>query len=1014
MSDAPHQHRDAAVDPLAHLRSQFESVSTLLERAREAVSEGRCPPDALEKELGELRARFTRAHRILAQESAFVRVKAPWQEADTLASLEAISGEIHRAGVSLNAFEALERVLALEHEGRADAPLLAPAKDRARTLLDIDPETGPVAELADGTRPLAALLILAEEGERLLDNEALLLSESVEEVYGRSLAVAALRGRLRSPEPEPEPDSDPQLGRDLVHEPERPPEEPLAELQTEEEVFAPEIEELRQLKGTTGVAKFESLLEGSEPEGERDADGKPIFSVTDDEFDSAELGRNEVDAEAETLFDDSFERVPRVDRPEREVEPSDSEYKRVVHEVADLPTANIDMAPHLRSRERRDRAASPRERTRRKTDAPRTTPRRTPEPEPVSRPGRPEPLTQTGFKRPKSSPEMRKHGTRATGRRDQRAATVRNPPLSRPGRQPASPSVRTGPRRATGTTTTTTSTGRSALHKTGRSRSGLHPAGNRPPAAAGRSGPQAAARSGPHASQRSGLHPGRSGPHPAQRSGLQPAGRSGLHPRRGHRIDQEARRETARAALGAKPPSRGLTRRVAEPKRSSRFLGLSALKVFRWESLDGCAEQILRARPAERLELIHGLILRLVGDGRYGLAYLLGRVLEEHDPKLQVPMPSWLLRTLAIASHMTRPQGPLEGILRDSLAERDGFEKQYRPPKSFTLFLFASTLRPALLAPSSGATEMLKNLKLDPQLSELARTVAKYGERLQGIEAGELAEVTTLASWKREYQEFLDEARAWCQEASSLTVVNKDATHIWRIWWTQDGLLSDLFEYVWGKKGEDLREISERLESLKTDAQVEAEVNDLQRRIGGKEIRGRALSRLTEHTRSALDWVQRWVDLRSRRPSLRNFVQREFEALRFELKRNSRTILSELDELRRSRKPELASAASCAHRAAADFFGLFERDRPFSRSEPHPKHLLQANLLRLEGLELDEEWLPSGSYKALLKPLLELVEQKADWIAAFQSRLGSKDRVGTQRILEHMRFIRSQRSKKKR
>ncbi len=1039
---------EEVLNPLAPLRKQFRQVQQLLEDARSAVADGRVPPAELETALQALRTRFASAHRQLAEESAFVRLHASWQGADTLSSLEALSGEIQSAGVSLNAFEALERVLGLSLEGNPDSMLLAAAKANAERLLKIDPETGSVKELADGTRPLAALLVLADEGPQLEDEEALLLSETVEETYGKRLAVAALRGRIETGPAFDASTSSEQLDVLAVSEPS---EDPLQEIQYKNDAepdLREELAELSAARASQSSVAIENALRRKELSGlsgprfsESDSypvierfeeDKKPIYEVNDD-FDSSGSigdlggfrrggGSREAEPEPDTIFDSSpdFETLPEPE-PEPEPEPDPHVPEPTARTRSVVRRRVPDPAPETPAPPRRLRPlteSSPHT-AQRAGSSPDLRPR-------TDRSARP----RRGGSSPDLRPESRTDPRRTSSSPDLRPRTQRAAKARRAGSSPDLRPETSPPRRRAGSSPDLRPESAPSRRRTGSSPD-LRPetapprrrAGSSPDLRPETAPPRRRAGSSPDlrpetqpTSRRSARVPDlrsrtRRAPNKLGNPRVTSISRAAASKRLPGPSDSAARRVTARAEGNTASPTRAMTGRIAS--RSSRFLNPTSLKVMAWDSLDGCAERVLKARAGEQGSLVHGLILRLASDGQYGLAYLLAKVLEERNTPQALPMPSWLLAAMACSLHLNHPDAGLAAELKTGLSQWSAFEANHKPPLSFSLYLLAASLRPALLATSTGATELLSKLGLDPQLSELAKTVAKYGARLEGVDPATIAEVTTLASWKREYEQFLDEARSWCQETSSLTVVNPSATHIWRIWWSQDGLLSDIFEWVWGKRSEDLREAQERLSSLASAAAIEKEVNDLARRIGMKEIRGRALTRLNEHTRTALDWVQRWVKLRERRPSLRNYVQREFEALRFELKRSSRTVLSELEELSRSRRHDVAAAAACALLAAKNFFQLFENDRPFARQEPHPKHLLLADLLRLKGIELNAEWQPTQPYSELLQPLLQLVEQKADWIAAFQGRLGSKDRVGTQRILEHMRFIRGQRGTKR-
>ncbi|HJY83872.1 MAG TPA: hypothetical protein VKK81_22640 [Candidatus Binatia bacterium] len=116
-----------------------------------------------------------------------------------------VEAEQQRAAVeSLHqqALLALDRVVAITRRDGSDFPPLRECRERAQELHSAIteaswPQVHPGAEaLATGKHPFAQLLMLVEGQEELDDDQWALLQDVVEQTFGKSLSIAASRGRL--------------------------------------------------------------------------------------------------------------------------------------------------------------------------------------------------------------------------------------------------------------------------------------------------------------------------------------------------------------------------------------------------------------------------------------------------------------------------------------------------------------------------------------------------------------------------------------------------------------------------------------------------------------------------------------------------------------------------------------------------------------------------------------------------------------------------------------------------
>jgi len=200
---------------LGALRTRFVKVGTLAARRAAEIAAGGAPPS--EEFLAELTATNADFHALrdeLLEHVARLEVVLP-KPADAVASLrdlvpvvEAIAatlagGERNRRAEAARAaaLHVIDRVQAIAHH---DDPAFAPLTDcqaKARALhkeIAASPATdSDVVRWAERLRPFADLLDMLEDESVVDDERVTQLADNVAAAFGRPLATAALRGRLR-------------------------------------------------------------------------------------------------------------------------------------------------------------------------------------------------------------------------------------------------------------------------------------------------------------------------------------------------------------------------------------------------------------------------------------------------------------------------------------------------------------------------------------------------------------------------------------------------------------------------------------------------------------------------------------------------------------------------------------------------------------------------------------------------------------------------------------------------
>jgi hypothetical protein len=194
---------------LATLAERFAGLGErLTQAARELQASGTLPAESLLEELAGARGEFgdLRARVIEAARSLSVATR-PTAEIDGLEKLEpvmqavidALATEERRqaaAEARERALAVLDRVLGITHADDPSFAALVQCQARATELRQKALETDDPESIAGSTPAFAALLTLIEGREQLDDDRFAALEDGVAQSFGRSLAVAATRGKL--------------------------------------------------------------------------------------------------------------------------------------------------------------------------------------------------------------------------------------------------------------------------------------------------------------------------------------------------------------------------------------------------------------------------------------------------------------------------------------------------------------------------------------------------------------------------------------------------------------------------------------------------------------------------------------------------------------------------------------------------------------------------------------------------------------------------------------------------
>ena len=198
----------------------------------------------------------------------------------------------------------------------------------------------------------------------------------------------------------------------------------------------------------------------------------------------------------------------------------------------------------------------------------------------------------------------------------------------------------------------------------------------------------------------------------------------------------------------------------AQNNKADGELGrLQALKVL---------NRVLSGTGALNPVVLRYMIWQLLCEDKIGLAFRLARCLEIHSPDFQPRLPSWLIRAVVVGRNMRYDvvSGEIALTLRSDFSNSDicfvDGEDEWN--QAVSLLLAASALRPALLAPNTGAASVLHSLRLGEglnQLHEYCQTIANYGAQLQPLDAHALKKVKEQVAWQQAMEDLRQRVEDW-------------------------------------------------------------------------------------------------------------------------------------------------------------------------------------------------------------------------------------------------------------
>ncbi len=429
------------------------------------------------------------------------------------------------------------------------------------------------------------------------------------------------------------------------------------------------------------------------------------------------------------------------------------------------------------------------------------------------------------------------------------------------------------------------------------------------------------------------------------------------------------------------------------------------------------------------------MVLDLLAKNRLSLAMHLAQCAEFRPSAATLPAPVWLLRALVLAEQISESNGELARELdedlrhfRPELLNDDNSERRV----ALGYFLRAAALPAALISGANSATSILRAFKIVPGCSQLynyCSRIALYGDRLDG-QIVEMFRSPTGAGDEASTESVAMAANQWLQEAArkavhygrtsplflhahwtltaSTSIRHSEATQVWCKWQEvllfASRLLRPVIEDDAGERNGVRQEITRLTTLLRTDATENAPRTGTSSVLDATPRSNNPMNiEMQAVLHKAIDFASRWLRL-SGAGSAQTAAPLPPDAfdLRDEVLQRTAGVLNELNEQsQQTTSPLIRAAIACCRRSVERIHGLFEGRLSVPLQETELRHALHAELLKVPGLELNDQWEPEAEPAALERELFNHIERgDTSWAYAYDVHALHGDHVATGRMLE--------------
>ncbi len=356
---------------------------------------------------------------------------------------------------------------------------------------------------------------------------------------------------------------------------------------------------------------------------------------------------------------------------------------------------------------------------------------------------------------------------------------------------------------------------------------------------------------------------------------------------------------------------------------------------------------------------------------KFSPAFWIANFTAEIDEIRQQTIPPWLINALAISNNLRHNFGPLAPKLELLIKEFNEsiFNGSTERSYGINLLLSAAMLRPSVLAPTSGASSILRSSKIIEGLSktfEIINAFADFGDRGHAVNLGTLGSLSSEVEWKRELKNLLNSSKSWFEQAPQMSFIYMPSTKVWRKLLRKDGLIYELLNPVCKNIKSKVGYVRPLVEKYSSESNLKNLFGEVDRKIrklrsGKMKITGKALNQIIGRTEEAIEIAKNWITLYEQKADKnKNWITDQIKHLIDALVMNYDESLEELDALhyKHQNSWHIKGGVFVLRSAIKDMRRLLEESDVFGE-EPSNEVILNADLLQLPSIRLNRPGLPN-------------------------------------------------------
>lgn len=422
------------------------------------------------------------------------------------------------------------------------------------------------------------------------------------------------------------------------------------------------------------------------------------------------------------------------------------------------------------------------------------------------------------------------------------------------------------------------------------------------------------------------------------------------------------------------------------------------------ETLDEMADTSLITEGIESDVDQNTTILKLMmNKEKRSLAYHLSRLSED-------TLPHALVRSLLLGlnTFTTRHQAYLNYFTRDfEKIAYFGIDDNY-DFEQMSLLIAASTMQPSLFSPSTTAADILHDIKLPKELEnfrQYCHKIAGFGSIHISLD---ISAVKGGLGQEQKIQTIHEELKLWWDRIIGMDLMFGLARKVRDRMVASNGFLYQIYIAILKKsKASDIQNILQLVDGHTIDLYIKRLEHDINTSNKGGVVTGKPLKKLQNIILDAIDFANHWLEIIDESDKHESkFAQEQSINLQVNLKKYSKGAKAEIWKfIENQNDPFLYTGARLCLEAIKNIEIIFDPKDPMSSIEYRmPAHyLLDVELLRLDGVLLNDDWKTEFIDKAQLQSLLKANVNNSNTLEnIFETRCKKCELEATARILKFL------------